>query len=600
MNNTLMHLRKLCNHPYLFPEVESMVHRGERGGGSDLIRVSGKVEVLDRVLRKLIASGHRALLFTTMTQLITILEDYLVWAGIKYLRLDGSVKADDRGEMIRIFNAPDSEYNIFLLSTRAGGLGLNLQTADTVIIYDSDWNPFQDLQAQDRAHRIGQKNEVRVLRFLTVNSIEEYVLESAERKRNMDAKIIQAGRFDNKSTSEERRRILEDLLQKDEEDTNDLVEPSSMEEINRMLARSDEEVELFAEIDLEINAEAGGADNRLISAEEVPELYLESVEEVTKKYIVEDKSAYGRGRRAHKEVEYDDNLTELQWTKAVDDGTLPEFKRRAKARRDQSRSEGIIELDSDENDSDRPTKKSKKRSRKGDRSRGDSPMSAKHSKKRRKKKMPQKVVVVVQDHDETDSDGNDNNNTSNNTNNNTNNNTSDNNTDNEDSHSSANGGARGDEASEVSEVEEPPRVKKARVSSKKLKKDRHLSPSPKRRSRIVSPTPVREDSVYMHCYTALTTLLDPETDEMVCELFMEVPNLLDYPDYKIIEYPIALSNILEKIDNTEYETIEDMEVDVKLMVSNAQTFNQEDSFVYEYAGKLQTEFYRALYEYEKR
>jgi SNF2 family DNA or RNA helicase len=112
----------------------------------------------------------------------------------------------------------NSEYFIFLLSTRAGGLGLNLQTADTVIIYDSDWNPFQDMQAQDRAHRIGQKSEVRVLRLVTMgkDSIEEYVLEAAERKRNMDAKVIQAGRFDQKTSADERRRILEELLAKDE------------------------------------------------------------------------------------------------------------------------------------------------------------------------------------------------------------------------------------------------------------------------------------------------------------------------------------------------------------------------------------------------
>ena len=104
----------------------------------------------------------------------------------KYLRLDGSTRADDRGEMLKKFNAPNSEYFIFILSTRAGGLGLNLQTADTVVIFDSDWNPHQDLQAQDRAHRIGQKNEVRVLRLLTVNTVEEPILADAKYKLNVD------------------------------------------------------------------------------------------------------------------------------------------------------------------------------------------------------------------------------------------------------------------------------------------------------------------------------------------------------------------------------------------------------------------------------
>jgi len=109
----------------------------------DLYRASGKFELLDRILPKLKATGHRVLLFCQMTQLMTIMEDYLGWRGFMYLRLDGTTKAEDRGELLRKFNSPDSDYFVFLLSTRAGGLGLNLQSADTVIIFDSDWNPHQ-------------------------------------------------------------------------------------------------------------------------------------------------------------------------------------------------------------------------------------------------------------------------------------------------------------------------------------------------------------------------------------------------------------------------------------------------------------------------
>src|SRR5881394_3389433 len=115
-------------------------------------------------------------MFFQMTQIMNIMEDFLLFRGFKYMRLDGSTKADDRSLLLKDFNAADSEYFVFLLSTRAGGLGLNLQTADTVIIYDSDWNPHQDLQAQDRAHRIGQKNEVRILRLISEKSIEENIL----------------------------------------------------------------------------------------------------------------------------------------------------------------------------------------------------------------------------------------------------------------------------------------------------------------------------------------------------------------------------------------------------------------------------------------
>merc|ERR1712168_1335001 len=170
------------------------------------------------IFPKMRKSGHRILLFCQMTQLMTILEDFMSWRGYKYLRLDGPTKSEERGEMLAQFNKPGSEYFIFLLSTRAGGLGLNLQTADTVIIFDSDWNPHQDLQAQDRAHRIGQRNEVRVLRLMTVNSVEERILAAARFKLNMDEKVIQAGMFNQSSTPHERRSFLENILSTDKDD----------------------------------------------------------------------------------------------------------------------------------------------------------------------------------------------------------------------------------------------------------------------------------------------------------------------------------------------------------------------------------------------
>lgn len=110
--------------------------------------------------------------------------------------------------MLKQFNAPNSPYSVFLLSTRAGGLGLNLQTADTVIIFDSDWNPHQDLQAQDRAHRIGQTKEVRIFRLVSANTVEENILARANYKLDIDGKVIQAGKFDNRSTEEDREAFL--------------------------------------------------------------------------------------------------------------------------------------------------------------------------------------------------------------------------------------------------------------------------------------------------------------------------------------------------------------------------------------------------------
>merc|ERR1719357_387836 len=186
-----------------------------------------------------------------MTQCMTIIEDYFNFKGYKFMRLVGMTKADDRGAMLREFNSPDSEYFIFILSTRAGGLGLNLQTADTVIIFDSDWNPHQDLQAQDRAHRIGQRNEVRVLRLMTVNSVEERILAAARYKLNMDEKVIQAGMFNQRSTGSERHELLQSILRDEKDDDEDENEVPEDDVINQMIARSDEEAELFERMDIE-------------------------------------------------------------------------------------------------------------------------------------------------------------------------------------------------------------------------------------------------------------------------------------------------------------------------------------------------------------
>jgi SNF2 family DNA or RNA helicase len=141
LNNVVMQLRKVCNHPFLFsPEGYHI--------GAKIIRSSGKFALLDQMLPKLKAAGHRVLLFTQMTAVMTILEDYFAYRGYLSLRLDGSTPAEVREKRMYKFNSPDSPYFIFLLSTRAGGLGLNLTSADTVIIFDSDWNPMMDLQAQ--------------------------------------------------------------------------------------------------------------------------------------------------------------------------------------------------------------------------------------------------------------------------------------------------------------------------------------------------------------------------------------------------------------------------------------------------------------------
>ncbi len=137
----MMQLRKVCNHPYLFYDDVGQ-DWSSQAKTEEIVRSSGKFELLDRLLPKLQRTKHRVLLFSQMTRLLDVLEEYLELRGFKFLRLDGSTKSAERGALLSEFNAPDSPYFIFILSTRAGGLGLNLQTADTVIIFDSDWFSF--------------------------------------------------------------------------------------------------------------------------------------------------------------------------------------------------------------------------------------------------------------------------------------------------------------------------------------------------------------------------------------------------------------------------------------------------------------------------
>ena len=317
LSNMLMQLRKLCNHPFVFEEVEDQMNPQKMT--NDLIwRTAGKFELLDRVLPKFQATGHRVLLFFQMTQIMNIMEDFLRFRGIKYLRLDGSTKADDRSELLKLFNAPNSEYFCFLLSTRAGGLGLNLQTADTVIIYDSDWNPHQDLQAQDRAHRIGQKNEVRILRLITSNSVEEKILERAQYKLDMDGKVIQAGKFDNKSTNEERDEMLRVMLESAEAVDQMDADEMDDDDLNDIMIRHDYELPIFQQMDRDRAKNSRyGPDKklpRLLGESELPDIYMQEDNPVVEEIEIN----YGRGTRERAKVKYDDGLTEEQWLEAVD------------------------------------------------------------------------------------------------------------------------------------------------------------------------------------------------------------------------------------------------------------------------------------------
>ncbi|KAK6136285.1 hypothetical protein DH2020_029984 [Rehmannia glutinosa] len=250
-----------------------------------LVRSCGKLWVLDRVLIKLQRTGHRVLLFSTMTKLLDIMEEYLQWRRLVFRRIDGMTSLEDRESAIVEFNRPDTDCFIFLLSIRAAGRGLNLQSADTVIIYDPDPNPKNEEQAVARAHRIGQTREVKVIYMEAVvdkisshqkedefrsgglvdsdddlagkdryiGSIESLIRNNIQQyKIDMADEVINAGRFDQRTTHEE-RMTLETLLHDEERYQETVHDVPSLHEVNRMIARSEAEVELFDQMDEEFD-----------------------------------------------------------------------------------------------------------------------------------------------------------------------------------------------------------------------------------------------------------------------------------------------------------------------------------------------------------
>lgn len=154
----------------------------------------GKLQELAILLRKLKSEGHRALIFTQMTKMLDILEAFINLYGYTYMRLDGSTQPEERQTLMQRFNT-NPKFFLFILSTRSGGVGINLVGADTVIFYDSDWNPAMDQQAQDRCHRIGQTREVHIYRLISESTIEENILKKAKQKRALDDLVIQSGGY---------------------------------------------------------------------------------------------------------------------------------------------------------------------------------------------------------------------------------------------------------------------------------------------------------------------------------------------------------------------------------------------------------------------
>ena len=244
--NIVMQLRKCCNHPYLFEGAEP---GPPYTTDEHLIFNAGKMATLDKILARMKKQGSRVLIFSQMSRQLDILEDYCVFREHKYCRIDGSTAHEDRIAAIDEYNQPGSEKFVFLLTTRAGGLGINLTSADIVILYDSDWNPQADLQAMDRAHRIGQTKQVIVFRFVTQKAIEEKVLERAAQKLRLDQLVIQQGRAQQAAKAAASKDELVSMIQhgaaevfekKDDKDFLDGENELTDEALNEMLERGEE------------------------------------------------------------------------------------------------------------------------------------------------------------------------------------------------------------------------------------------------------------------------------------------------------------------------------------------------------------------------
>ncbi|KAJ7857605.1 SNF2-family ATP dependent chromatin remodeling factor snf21 [Mycena leptocephala] len=518
LSSELMQFRKICQHPFLFESVEDKVNPSGLIDGK-LIRTSGKIELLNRILPKFFATGHRVLIFFQMTKVMDIMADFLTMMGWKFLRLDGNTKTEERANFVQLFNAEGSEYKIFILSTRAGGLGLNLQTADTVVIFDSDWNPHVDLQAQDRAHRIGQTKAVLILRFIMEKSVEEVVHQRARHKLGIDDKVIGAGGFDNKSTPEEQEKFLRSILLADQEEENEEAGDMNDDELNRLIARTEEEAELFRDMDMKRERDAlenwraqghrGKPPAALIQFEELPECYRK--DEPFETTTVMEEPAEGRGQRRRKVVRYDDGLDDEDWAMASISIIALEDGEDVEELADRNRQRGKNKLPIDVEVSGRST-----------------PVSDFGSRARKASVLDYARSPV------------------------------------------ANGSVR-------SNPRRPPLVRTMTMVINRSKRRK----APKTNRNDVLPD-VRDKmkKVFSECYRAVVGCEDTDGRKR-CELFRELPAKHEYPNYyQLITEPIALSHLRKRASGTYYKDMQHYRNDWTLMFNNARTFNEVGSWVY--------------------
>eukprot|EP00483_Globobulimina_turgida_P001092 UN01094 len=245
----------------------------------------------------MIRFGHRMLIFCQFVQTMDILSEFFDFINEAYLRIDGGTDSDDRIDFLEEYNSDNCDISLFLLSTRACGLGLNLYSADTVILFDSDWNPQQDLQAMARCHRIGQTKEVRVFRLIADNTIEESIYNRAQKKLDLERKAVECGKFDFSISGTERKAFLQQILAQ-RMNVDDQIEKynSNIErkKLNELLSRTEVEWKEFEEMD-EKNGYKG-----LLCENKLPEW----IEEISTEFDVEEVLP---PKRKRKEISYNEN-----------------------------------------------------------------------------------------------------------------------------------------------------------------------------------------------------------------------------------------------------------------------------------------------------
>uniref|UniRef100_A0A8C2H523 Chromodomain helicase DNA binding protein 2 n=1 Tax=Cyprinus carpio TaxID=7962 RepID=A0A8C2H523_CYPCA len=331
--NIVMELKKCCNHGFLIKQPEERENERTQEYLQSLVRGSGKLVLLDKLLTRLRERGNRVLIFSQMVRMLDILAEYLSLKRYPFQRLDGSIKGEIRKQALDHFNAEGSEDFCFLLSTRAGGLGINLASADTVVIFDSDWNPQNDLQAQARAHRIGQKKQVNIYRMVTKGTVEEDIIERAKKKMVLDHLVIQrmdtTGRtvLDNNSgnsnsnpfSKEELTAILkfgaEDLFKEpegeesepQEMDIDEILRLAETRESDQGSSATDELLSQFKVANFTMDESTPDLEERPIHDWDdiIPEEQRRKVEEEQKQKEMEDIYMLPRSRSSNKKVRSD-------------------------------------------------------------------------------------------------------------------------------------------------------------------------------------------------------------------------------------------------------------------------------------------------------